>query len=662
MKKQSDLTIFTPISISGDCGTAREVADNILQLYKNCGFDRFALIAPGKGWRSISYPPREHFAEKAELFLEIKELLPPEISCGWWHTLVLKSGPTPGYTRIVRIDGTEAPFSTCPLDENYRKRFAEDVAFFLQKAHPDFFFTEDDFGINCHGGSACFCKHHLEEFARREGRYYSREELAHLFNEKPAESRELLRRWQELAGDSLVIFAQALREEADKLTPEIPMGFMQAGVNQKDGNCAESVARAMAGKNHTPFVRFYGTFYGGEQISDIPQVLLNCLYAKEHIKGEFRFYHESDSFPHTRFFMSGGCMRTMMGAVYSWGYEGSVFQIRQHLDDPDEDPACKNMFLKERARFNAVRRSVEGCRLLGARLHYDPFENCNFPGNKPEWLKVLSAFGIPYTTQEEGDILFVSGEQMRYWPDEKIKAALSGTLFLDGDAARVLTERNFSGFTGARVSEGLLQGSARFDLGAKEVICEKFRPPEKGRLMARADYYCPKGTGFLYKIEITDPGCEEVTQIIDSQKKYTAPGMTFFRNSLGGCVVIYATALEKHFGSSLFNYRRQALLQSLLAGCGAEFPMVRNAPRVCCIANKPVTEKDFSLFVTCTSLGIDPLDEVTLFLPEKERQFKECRILDQEGRWQALPFERTADGVRLKTALNYTEPVYISFV
>ena len=320
------------------------------------------------------------------------------------------------------------------------------------------------------------------------------------------------------------------------------------------------------------------------------------------------------------------------------------------------------MFARERARFNAVRKSVEGCTLQGARLFWDVFESCNFPGYKAEWLKVFSAFGIPYTTREEGDILFVSGEQMRFWPDEKIREALSHTLFLDGDAARVLTERGFSEFTGVRVSEGLLQGAACFDLEAREVIDDKFCPELKGRKMNRADMYCPKGTGFLYKVEITDPGCEEVTRIVDCKQAYNAPGMTFFRNSLEGTVVIYATALTNHFGSSLFNYRRQALLQDLLVKCGARFPMVKGAPKVWCIANKPQSEKDFSLFVTCTNLGIDPLDEVILYLPENERQFKACRILDQEGKWQALPFERTADGVRLKTALNYTEPVYISFV
>ena len=277
MHKQQELTIIIPVSLEGEHTEARAVADSILCQYNTYGFKYFGLFMPGKGWRSVSYPPREYFEKKAALIREIKALLPEEIKCGWWHTLVLKSGPTPGYTRIVRMNGTEAPFSTCPLDPAYRKRFAEDAAFVLREAHPDFFITEDDFGINCHGGLGCFCPHHLEEFARREGRYYSREELEVLFTEKKHESRELLRRWQMLSRDSLALFARAIREEADKQTPEIPMGIMQPGCSNKDGNSAESVARAIAGKNHIPFVRFHGTFYCGEKIAEIPGALFSPL-------------------------------------------------------------------------------------------------------------------------------------------------------------------------------------------------------------------------------------------------------------------------------------------------------------------------------------------------------------------------------------------------
>ena len=654
MKKFDDLDIIIPVCIGELNADAAVLADSILSQYNAYGFTRFGLFMPDKGWRASSYPPREHFEEKAELFKEIRRRLPSEISCGWWHTLTLKSGPTPGYTRIVRRNGTEAPFSTCPLDPAYRKRFAEDVAMVLAMSHPDFFITEDDFGINCHGGPGCFCKYHLEEFARREGRYYSREELEELFTQHPVESRELLRRWQALAKDSLVLFAQAIREEADKLTPEIPMGIMQPGSNDRDGNAIESVARAIAGKNHVPFVRFYGTFYSGERIEEIPQILLPAIYAKEHIKGEFRFYHESDTYPHSRFYTSGSCMRALMGSIYAYGFDGSTFQS----EPPEEERAYGYMFKKERKRFNALRRAVLNCRLKGAGIYYDPFEKANFPGNSADWLKAVSAFGIPYTTKD-APVTFFSGEQMRFMADETVKKYLSQTVILDGAAAKLLAERGYTGYLGAEVSEPLIQGIDRFDLSGTEIICSGFLKDSVRRDMARADMYSPAGNGILRKLEITDPACQEVTRIFNFKQEYMAPGMTLFRNKLGGNVIIYATEVAGNFSASLFCYRRQALLQELLIRCGADFPMAKAEPAVFLIANEPEKQDKFSAMLTITNLSVDPLEKLALFLPEKLRQCEELFFLDLEGDWQKMQFEKTADGVLLKHPFNYTEFVHI---
>ena len=99
--------IIIPVSLDTDWATAESVASSILEQNRLYGFTQFALDMPCKGWRSISYPPEAFFAERANMFLEIKKRLPENIRCGWWHTLVLKSGPTPGFSRIVREDGTE---------------------------------------------------------------------------------------------------------------------------------------------------------------------------------------------------------------------------------------------------------------------------------------------------------------------------------------------------------------------------------------------------------------------------------------------------------------------------------------------------------------------------------------------------------------------------
>ncbi len=653
-----EIDIIIPVSLEADGATVENTVASILEQHRLFGFAKFALAMPSKGWRSISYPPEEYFIEKANMFLEVKKQLPADISCGWWHTLVLKSGPTPGLTRVVREDGTEAPFSTCPLDPEYRRRFAHDVATVLKICKPAFLLTEDDFGMNCHGGPGCYCKYHLEEFAKREGRYYSREELHELFSSHQVESRELLRRFQALQKDSLVVFAKAIRAAADEVMPELPIGYDQPGCSARDGDCVEAVARALAGEKTTPWVRFCGADYCAEYISRIPARLFTCLYYRQHIHGKFGFYHESDSYPHTRFYVSASAMRVFMSVAYSFGYDGSIFQTQQLLDDPNEEKAYGQMFANERRRFNSLRGKVQGCRVRGAQLLHDPFESANFPKNGPAWLWALVSMGIPYTT-EDAETAFISGNQLLFADDKTILKYLSKGLFLDGLAAKVLCERGYGEYLGVNVQKLLVEDYGKYDLEAREVIRPGFASNSKGRRMHRGDDYSPYGNGDLYRIEVTNPACEWITEIVTCKNETMAPGMTRFQNKLGGKVVVYATAMDSNLSSSLYNYRRQKLLQELLCWCSDYLPFVKNEPRVCLVVNEAPEESDYVGVLTCINLCPDALEKLELHLPMAWRRNVVFKIMDKDGGWRNAPVEKTDDGIVLICPLVYTEPVYL---
>ena len=171
---------------------------------------------------------------------------------------------------------------------------------FCEIAKPAFVFLEDDYSVVASAKTyGCFCKYHLEEFTRREGKAYTREELVGIFEQKTPESFELLKRWRKLTVDSMVSISEAVRKEVDKRTPEIPYGSMQPGSCDTEGDVTERVAVALAGLNHIPFSRIHGTKYCDMESGKIlPQYLYHPIYSKEHIKNDFCFYHESDTFPH----------------------------------------------------------------------------------------------------------------------------------------------------------------------------------------------------------------------------------------------------------------------------------------------------------------------------------------------------------------------------
>ncbi|MBE6588897.1 MAG: hypothetical protein E7643_01840 [Ruminococcaceae bacterium] len=668
-KTDEPLDIIIPISIELDWPTCEEVVKCIREQNQKYGFTKFALAAPAGGWRSTHYPPREHFIDRAKLFASVKtELAPQGLTLGWWITATLKSGPSEEFVRTVRSDGSESQIASCPADPAFEERFCGDIAAFAEIAHPDFIITEDDCSLRAATFSeGCFCKYHLEAFARREGRAYTREELVKSFAQRDAASYALLRRWRALMKDTLVEFAAAMRHAIDSVAPEIPMGYMQSGGADWDGDCTEAVSRAMAGERHVPFSRLYGCFYCGGETKSIPHVLYHPIYCKQHIGENFRFYHESDTFPHTAFFTSAEQMRAMMATVYSYGFHGSTFQTQQLLDDPNEEEIYGRMFKEERARFEVIGALARQCVQKGVQICYDPFWNTaddTCSTEQPLWTRCVSAFGLPYTTLASNAV-FWDVRQAKYASDEEVTAALSKkALFLDGDAARVLCERGFEKYLGVSVgARDIADGRLGFDLGARELITERFCTEGCGKHMPSAHMYAVGKNGCLLEMRVSDPTCEVISELYTFEKKFVSVAMTRYKNSLGGTVTVMGETLDGNASQSLFNYRRQRLFGDVLSECADEFVFVKESPFVSVVMNEAKDPKESGFFglLTMTNLCDGTVTSPLLHLPPCWNTFASLSFLAKDGSWQALPYTQTSDGIRVEMPMKYCDPMYLRF-
>ena len=342
-----------------------ESIEKIKWLHENFGFTCFCPDGLTKGYRAEGYPTREEYMEEAEKFAEVRAWTKQRgLSCGWFCNLTVKSGP--GFTPIVRRDGTAHPFANCPLDEDFFQTLASDMAAFASVARPDFIFVEDDFSLGAANG--CFCERHLAEFAKRQGKRYEREELLSIFEKDTPEALSINRAFRALKKDTLTMLAKKIRAEMDRQCPEIPIGLMQSGAVDMDGDFTEAVAKALAGEAHTPFVRLYGTFYCGFESKLLPEVMHHPLYYAQHMSEDVLRYHESDTYPHTRFFTSGKQLGALLGAAYSYGFVGSICFAQQYFDKPWEEEAFGKLFLKERERLKALADVASKCRPVGVEI------------------------------------------------------------------------------------------------------------------------------------------------------------------------------------------------------------------------------------------------------------------------------------------------------
>ena len=655
--------IIVPISIELDWPEVETTAAEIREQYEKFGITEYLLACPSGGWRGNGYPPASHWDDRARYFADVRRTLNcKDIRLGWWITTTLRCGILEGATPATKADGTRSPMASCPLDPVFRQRFSEDVARFAAIAKPDFIMTEDDLSINAGTDRmGCFCEHHLAEFSRRQGKTYTRESLVAALTDGTPESVKLEWAWRELKKDSLVSLAEQMRRALDEKTPEIPMGYMQPGSTYWENNTAYAVAKAMAGPRHRPFSRIFGTFYSGAVGREIPSKLYRCLWFRQHTPEDFGFIHESDTYPHTRYFSSGAAMNTIMAAAYSMGFEGSTFQTQQLLDDPNEESEVYGgMLRRERPRFQTLIDVASQCRVYGAQVPFDPFWNNQNIDQAciPRWPTVLGRMGIPCTTTES-TVAFWDKNRARYATDGEVKAALSGGLILEGAAAKTLCDRGYGKYLGVSVGDDVATGALGLDLAAREIIREPFLYGGKGRNMPTAHMYAPGGNGQLLRLTVTDDACEVITEEVDFRKRLVCPAMTRFQNSLGGRVVVMGETIDKNRSQSLYNYRRQRLLQNLALWCGGDFAMAMGAPDVFVIENRPKEENaDFHGMLTLLNFCDDTPESVTLHLPEAWRGGAVC-IMDGAGSWQPAKYERTADGIRLLDPVAHYSPVYL---
>lgn len=662
--KKDKLDVFVPVPIEIDWLTEEDIINSILKDYKNYGYNRFGLAAPCGGWRGYGYPSKENYKNYATKFSRIRDaLLPYGISCGWWNTLTLKSGPDPEFSRMVRPDGKEAPFSNCPLDPVFSKRFCSDIALFAKEAKPDFIIFEDDYSINASTlNKGCFCKYHLAEFAKVTGKDYTREELLEIFSKPTPEGYDLLKKWRKMTGDTLAEFSKKVRAAVDVDSPEIPIGTCQAGGWDFEGDATERVSRALAGENHTPFSRIHGAAYCDiYDAKRIPEIFFNTLYHIQHTGDNFAFYSEADCFPHTRFFASAKKMKAHIAIGLSYGMDGIFCHLHQLLDDLTEEEVYAKTYAPEMTRYEEIRKTVKQCELQGVEVCYSPYLNTlDREVLHPMWLRTLALFGIPYITKES-DVAFWDAKQAKFYSDDAILKQLSKGLFLDGDAAKILCERGFGEYIGVKLGDDVASGVLGFDLAAREVIQPPFDTLSKGKNMTSAHMFAVGRNGKLLRMEITDKNCEVISELHNFKRECVCPAMVRFENKLGGRIVTMGMTLENNISQSLFNYRRRTLIQHLIKWCSDSYIFVKNEPDIYTIVNvaKNPKESNFELMLTLINLGEDDAENTTLHLPPQWENLSEFFFINQKGEWIKLDCTKNGNELTINTPLTYCEPLYV---
>ena len=351
--------------------------------------------------------------------------------------------------------------------------------------------------------------------------------------------------------------------------------------------------------------------------------------------------------------MSGSKLKSLITSAYAYGLDESLLYVNQYLENPLEEEGYCKMFLKESKRFAALKIAVKKC-------HIDGCEIFRKPGTSSNWVHITGRLGIPHTSTG-GAVKLVSGDIVEHMTKEEIERLLQGSVFLDGHAAYLLSNRGFSKLIGAEVStreETLLPP-----------FYEGIRNPENfaninNRLMYNYTWaFNSRNRDAFYQIKSLN-GAEIITDFLNTRNQPLYPAMIHFENDLGGRVAVMAFNLNDSYvfsrSISIFNYVKKELLRQTIEWLGSEpLPVfVKQMPNAFCIFSR--SESNDYAVVVITNLSSDTFDSLSLDIaPEWINSIFE--ILNSNGEWEVQSVETDGRTIKFNTPLSIMNPVILKF-
>lgn len=627
-----------------------EMIDAIKKLHREAGLRRFILVFPTWDGEAKGRSVQQAFEKFGDLLGDVRQRLASDgIEVGWWCAPSLSIEPLlpegePSAQKIVGIDGAVSKWAYCPSDERFAASMGNYLQTVVRRGGPPYIFFEDDYQVSNHDAVrfGCFCPLHLKRFSERIGREVSREELEALFRSGGEQAAEYRKAWAGLMKDSLTELAGSMRRAVDKVAPDTRMALCQPFVCDVDGDLTQSVAKALAGGTK-PLVRLFGSDYNSDRADHFASLTFHMLHSKQTLEEGIELIHESDPFPHSRFFFSAAKLRALISLALFYGLDGSLSYVTQYTDSPVEDEGYFRMIARNRAYFTELKRSVEGFRMAGPRVLYRPHAHAHRPvaGNQipvqvtPSWASVLGKLGIPYTAQAGKGPVMICGEDILDLSDAELLELLGSGVFLDGLAALYACRRGYGDLLGVDVTE-LEVAVCDTIVNERLTKLDEWAEPGAGARMYFVNLaLAVQQYASVFRITPKHAEVRVMSELWNDQEEAVAPAVTLHQNRLGGRVAVMAYDLRQNVSASIFNYKRKEQIRGItewLGGSNLPVYAVKD-PNVFVSAQEHPEMGD--KLIAVYNVSLDPLEQVTLAIDASWSKHYAYRLLD-DGSWELL--------------------------
>ena len=358
---------------------------------------------------------------------------------------------------------------------------------------------------------------------------------------------------------------------------------------------------------------------------------------------------ETDTCPQNRYSTGVQFLHTHFTASILEGANGAKHWItRLAAFEPDSGKAYRKMLSAHRGFYDTLSKTVptlrwEGCRIpLPERDTYD-FTKGGYFWQLNGWAScVLERWGLPlYFSAEQGGVAFLEDAYDEGFSNDELTDMLRGTTVVDGVCLARLHGRGLGAYTGVAIEDwqGAPMSFERVHINGnkcnKQVSCR--------RLVPLSDAVRAEST--VYHLH---DGKDEIPLF---------PGVTVYKNTLGGIVIATAGTPNTHFSYltafSFLTESRKAQFVSLLKETG-NLPIYYAGDSE--IYMKTAKMPDGNRFCALFNLSMDRLDELPLATDEAVRG---VRMLQKDGSYAPLAYEKTENGILLRETLYPVDPMIL---
>ena len=566
----------------------------------------------------------------------------------------------PGLQTFVGHDGTVSKACASPLCPVWRDHIAKVWRHYAETL-PDAIWFEDDIRLFNHlpVKHGCFCPLHLKRFSELIGQPVTREALVAALLQ-PGAPHPWRKRFLEMQAEVIRETIGFITETVRQVSPQTRFGLMSSGPRRhcSEGRRWSELAEAFGGDqpliSRPPLGNYdeaslRGLYYSKDSIL----LTRHCLPENTDEQTEV------ENVPFSRYSKSVRFTFLQMALSFACGARGTTLNLFDHCGTPMEaEPHYGRVLGERKAFFNALcERSLSPGRYRGIQLLFNETsgerKHLKTDADMPDledggeaMMELLESHGFA-TTYEREAVVASCGEQLRAYSDAELDSFLSGALFLDGAAAKVLVERGFGEWIGlhdladARLVDvfGVYAAEEFYatDFGGAPGTYLTLTVPD---LTGRPSYFKPE----LAK------GVEVLSELVDVDAVRCQPALYVYENAAGGRIAVHLLELESAYGVAFRHTFRRAQLNGVLHWLGRGSPPVQAVGGVYPL----VLRKDGAhrSFLALFNLSLDPWPEPA-FRIRGNRRIESVEMLAADGTWKTaddVTIDQREDSIKLALA------------